>query len=385
MLINKYKPEKLQDFIGNKELIKLFIKWLIQWNPEIIKEKCGLLYGNNGIGKSLFIELILKELNYNHIYISNDDDNFEEKYILSISQTSKTFDNKKNILIINDIDGFNDYNFIKLLCEKIIKQSKIPIIFICNDKYCQSIKDIIKYCIDFKMNISTYQEVYRLLYKIIINEKIKIKENQIKQLYELSNGDIRFLLNSLEINYLNSLKLSETNINNYKDYQSTNLFETTSKLFNMELSSEIKFDIYLLNELHNLMIQENYINNTFNTQNDYKKLCNLSYSADALSDSDLIHNFNDGNNWEMESYSMYNNIKSTLKCNKKSAIKFPTYLSKILIIKKNKKNENLFGNEKSIYKSKHFDLNKNISNIKKNNVLSKKEKKIVKKSKTTNK
>ena len=60
--INKYKPMVISDIIGNKEQINIFKKWL----TDIKINKCQsiLISGNQGLGKTLTIKLILEENNY---------------------------------------------------------------------------------------------------------------------------------------------------------------------------------------------------------------------------------------------------------------------------------------------------------------------------------
>ena len=59
MFTVKYRPTKLDDFIGNKKIIQPFINWLLNWDPKNKKIRCALVSGLNGVGKSLLVELIL--------------------------------------------------------------------------------------------------------------------------------------------------------------------------------------------------------------------------------------------------------------------------------------------------------------------------------------
>ena len=70
----KYRPNKLDDFVGNKNIIKPFIRWLLEWDPNNKKTKCALVSGVNGVGKNLLVELILKKHDYNIINLSIDDE-----------------------------------------------------------------------------------------------------------------------------------------------------------------------------------------------------------------------------------------------------------------------------------------------------------------------
>jgi replication factor C subunit 1 len=354
MYTTKYRPKKIEHFIGNKAIIQPFIQWLLEWDSN--KNKCALISGLCGIGKTLLVELILKTHDYNVINLALDDDRDREyinNMIKPIIKTKKTFDGQENVLVVSDIDSGNDHGFISTLIQ-CIKETKIPIICICDNRYDQSIKPILNYCFDIKMTKPTYKEVYTLLYKIIITENIKIKESEIKELYEQSNGDIRFILNNLQFG---SRK-------NKKNIQSTNIFETTGNLLSIDETIDSKYQTFWLsNDLHPLMVQENYINNTFCVTDPIRKLENLVYSSYSLSDMDLFQRQVNMTNWEFEPYVALNVIKAASKCNKKTMIKFPQFLSRTSLMNKNKK-EKLNYEEVKFFEDEPKDKKLKIKEIK---------------------
>ena len=339
----KYRPNKLEDFVGNKNIIQPLIYWLLEWDPNN-KSKCALISGVNGVGKSLLVELILKKHDYNIINLSIDEDRDKEtinKIIKPLLRTKKTFDGQMNALVVGDIDSSGgDYGFISTLLD-CIKETQIPIICICDDRYNQNIKPILHYCFDFKLIKPCYDDIYRLVYKVVMTEHIKISKQGINKLFEHANGDIRFILNTLQL----GVKKGDTS----KNILSSNIFDTTGKLFSMETNLDDKIKYYWLShDIHTLMVQENYINNTLSAKDDVKRLENISYSADSLSDVDL---FESTFNFELSTYVAINTIKATSKCNKKSIIKFPQFLGKISTLNKNKREKldyetfNLFGDK----------------------------------------
>jgi hypothetical protein len=87
-------------------------------------------------------------------------------------------------------------------------------------------------------------------------------------------------------------------------------------------------------DIHTLMVQENYINNSLSVNDSVKRLENISYSADSLSDGDILETIFD---FELSSYVAINTIKATSKCNKKGFVKFPQFLGKTATINKNKR------------------------------------------------
>ena len=330
MFTTKYRPNKLADFVGNEQQIKPFIKWLLTWKPSLKKGKCALVYGQNGLGKSLLVDLVLKKHCYHAIYLSPDDERSKEQIqqtIKPLLHMKKTCNDEEIVLVINDIDSSGgDYGFIGAIVE-CIKETEIPIICICDDKFNQNLKPLLSHCFDVKLVKPKYADIYSLVYKIVTEEKIKIGKSSVDKLIEQSNGDIRFILNSLQLGIQKTTCI--------KDIQSANIFDTTGRLFNMDASFNDKYTTYwLAHDIHTLLIQENYISCVMGSKDQVKSVENVSYSADALSNADILDS---EFNFELSPYVAANTIHATLKCNKKGLIKFPRFLGKRGVANKNKR------------------------------------------------
>jgi hypothetical protein len=103
----------------------------------------------------------------------------------------------------------------------------------------------------------------------------------------------------------------------------------------MDTDVNDKWNIYwMAHDIHPLLIHENYIGSTLNVKDEVKKLENIVYSIDALSDMDLIDAQFD---FDLTPYVAFNAIKATTKCNKKGQIKFPQFLGRISTANKNKR------------------------------------------------
>jgi replication factor C subunit 1 len=331
MFTVKYRPKKLENYVGNKASIQPFIHWLLEWDPNNKKTKCVLVSGLNGVGKSLLVELILKKHDYNIVNLSIDEEHDKEyinQHIKPLLKTKKTFNGQENVLVVSDVDCVSGYGFMSTLTD-CIKETQIPIICICDNRYDQSIKPILNYCFDIKLVKASYDEVYKLIYKVVTTENIKISKSNVDKLYEQANGDIRFILNALQLYN----KKTDTS----KNIQSSNIFETTGKLLSQETDLDDKNKYYWMSrDIHGLMIQENYISCTLNVRDDVTRLENLAYSADALSDADLLDNVF---NFELEPYIALSTIRATAKCTKKAQIKFPQFLGRTSTINKNKRDK----------------------------------------------
>ena len=330
MFTQIYKPKKLDDFIGNRSAVSVFEKWLLEWNSSNKKTKCALVSGKNGVGKSILVELVLEKYEYHFINLSNDDERDKKTfntYIKPFIKTKTALNGKQKALIVSDIDASSgDHGFVSTLVE-CIKETEVPIICICDDRYCQNIKPVLNYCFDVKLSIPGYDEIYKLVCKVVAAENIKIRKSNLDKLIKESNGDIRFVLNNLQL----GLKSGHC----MKNVQNSNIFETTGKLFDISLDIDEKIRYFwMANDIHTLMVHENFINNTLGSKDESKKMENISYSADSLSDADLFDAVFD---FDLANYSAIRVVNATTKCSKKGMIKFPQFLGKTATKNKNKR------------------------------------------------
>jgi len=167
--------------------IKSFLKDF-QDNKHNLSHKRGIyIYGNPGTGKTVFIENILKEANYDIIKYDAGDirnksiidtitkHNMSDKNVLSLLQKKS-----KNIAIIMDeIDGMNNgdkggiNSLIKLIRPKKTKKQKNeeitlnPIICIGNYHIDKKIKELMKVCNIYELKNPTDKQMIDLLNKLI--------------------------------------------------------------------------------------------------------------------------------------------------------------------------------------------------------------------------
>ena len=112
--IEKWKPKKSKNILGNMASIKRIKNWLENFDNS--KHASLIISGNHGIGKTLSINILLSELNYNYSIIYPNEiknlrtnDNFEDYFNYDNSIFSKMEINKsksKIALVFDEIDLF---------------------------------------------------------------------------------------------------------------------------------------------------------------------------------------------------------------------------------------------------------------------------------------
>ena len=98
--IEKYRPTKLNEFIGDKDQIKKIICFLKQFTDNSEKENIAptiIISGPNGIGKTLLVDLALKEIG-----INKHNGNIDNIVITRKSKNKKTENNNNKTVNCNN-------------------------------------------------------------------------------------------------------------------------------------------------------------------------------------------------------------------------------------------------------------------------------------------
>lgn len=195
MLVEKYKPKKLVEIVGQKIIIQKITEYLKKWEPG----KALLLYGPTGIGKTLIVEVIAKENKFNLVDVNASDKDivsYVKEVLLPASKEGSLLN--KRLILIDEIDSFSDRGIMAEII-KVIKESASPIIITANNAYDNKLRTLRNYCILLRVNRIPVNLIEKELKKLALKEKIKISEDVIRRIAMDSDGDIRSAINDLEI------------------------------------------------------------------------------------------------------------------------------------------------------------------------------------------
>ncbi|KAI9284892.1 replication factor RFC1 C terminal domain-containing protein [Umbelopsis sp. AD052] len=355
----KYKPQKMEEILGNKELVKRISAWLKDWdssyssgfkfrNKESINDfSAVLLSGPPGIGKTTAAHVIAKTNGYELLEFNASD--VRSKKILEES-VSEMMDNrtmteffaagkpkgdrlingKKVVLVMDEVDGMSagDRGGAAEMA-KLIKKSKIPVICICNDNKAKKIEPLLRVCYEAKFKRTPAAQLRSRFMTIAFREKLKIEPNALDQLVEATRNDIRQI-----INILSTYRLGQQTMNfdqakavgkmNEK-YSQINLFEIPGMLLSAARSREMtlaqKSEIYFHDySLSHLMFFENYVRwmpeqaKAASNQNemDCKYIEAIADAAEAMSEGAMVDGMIHGStqHWSlMPVHSMFSMVR----------------------------------------------------------------------------
>ncbi|KAG0011566.1 hypothetical protein BGZ80_000592 [Entomortierella chlamydospora] len=257
--VDKYRPKKYTDLMGDERVNREVLSWIKEWDQCVFGRKYKkftseykqqqqqqqqqrfkedplgrpdrkvlLLTGPPGLGKTTMAHVIAKQAGYNVIEVNASDDrtgaSVKGKIEAALEIQSILGSDKPNLLIIDEIDGVSssggEQSFIKLLVDmatvevaskeekskstgkkskKYIKKPLMrPIICICNDQYAPVLRPLRVIAQIYQFKKPSIRSVVTRLQQICEIEQIRSDTRAFGALYEMTEGDMRSCLNTLQ-------------------------------------------------------------------------------------------------------------------------------------------------------------------------------------------
>jgi replication factor C subunit 1 len=270
LFTSRFKPTSSKDILGNRKCIDEIGEWIKNWGNRKgrSEKKALLLHGPPGIGKSTAVTLLAIENGRDSVMERNASDSRNKSSLESLHETVvSTGVQETGILIMDEVDGMSsgDRGGVAELI-KIIKESKIPIICICNDRWAPSLKSLVNHCKIVQFYPPTQDVILKKLQTICKECKMEIDPSTLGKIIEYHHRDVRRILNFLQMaTYSNTPILYEDlpTILSRVDNPSIGPFEVLAKLVKVGSRPTSYRDLEDLYHVDNLLIPEfvfeNYI------------------------------------------------------------------------------------------------------------------------------
>ncbi|MDA4136329.1 MAG: AAA family ATPase [Thaumarchaeota archaeon] len=199
MWVEKYRPKKMEEMIGNEDCRVAASVWLKKWKPG---GKAMLLMGPPGTGKTTLANLLAKQFRMNIVELNASDTRTKDKLEKKIGEAILTVSlfGERSLIFLDEVDGLlgrSDYGGVEFIKEA-VKVTQNPIIMAANDQDADEIKKLGSSCIALTFKPPPPRQVEMYLRRIARLEKSKASDEDIVAFVSSAGGDLRHAINSLQ-------------------------------------------------------------------------------------------------------------------------------------------------------------------------------------------
>ena len=303
--VEKYRPKKISDVVGNELAKTAFTKWL---QNKRRRKKAVLLYGPAGVGKTALVNAASNQFNFMIIEM-NASDTRTEKAINKIGKPATSFvaldrfssESKGNILFLDEVDGVfgqQDRGGIKAIIN-IVKESLIPVVMAANDSDHKKLRPLKKVCQLIRFQQVRIPLIITTLRKICAAENIEAEFEALERIAQNSLGDMRSAINDLQsiAEGKELLTLQDTMFLSTRN-KDIGMYDTLKGVFSAESPREaamvlnrsnVSYDDFLLSFSDNLPLR-------------YPDSADLATAYDLVSRADVFRGRVGTENWHLLRY-----------------------------------------------------------------------------------
>ena len=214
LLVDRYKPKKIADIIGNTSAVKALLHYLQTFEQIKSVRRAVLLAGPPGIGKSTMAHVVAREAGFDVVELNASDVRNRKalrETLAGLAQNSsvvkalcvargKPVSRSRSVLVMDEVDGMSTGDrggTTELIA--LIKRSRVPVVLICNDKTNPRFRPLFAYTEDLRVRRPTAQQLLPFVMRVAVSERIPAERADVSRLLEVARGDLRSVLNTLAL------------------------------------------------------------------------------------------------------------------------------------------------------------------------------------------
>lgn len=243
----KYRPQHLQDIVGNTTAIREIADWARGWTRDA---KPLILYGKPGTGKTTAAYALANDMQWEVVEMNASDQRTKaviEKIAGSSSTTASLTGAQRKLIILDEADnlhGSADRGGARAIID-LIKHTRQPILLIANDIYGIP-KELKKVCEPVQFRALQARSIVPRLRHICAAEHIQCNDAILASIADASAGDMRAAINMLCAAGIGSPVLEDRDVATSQKDERATVFDLISGIFKgrddadlMKLSREV--------------------------------------------------------------------------------------------------------------------------------------------------
>jgi len=202
--VEKYRPKRIEEVVGNPNAKKAFVAWLNKWVRGNPTKKAILLYGPPGTGKTSLVyaasrqyDLELIEANASDVRTSQA---IRRRIFRAVTEAS-LFGKRGKIILLDEVDGISpkeDRGGLQTILE-LIRETRYPIVLTANNPWDPKLRPLRDLCTLVEFKKIGKRDIIRVLQDICKREGIECNYQVLSALADNARGDLRAAINDLQI------------------------------------------------------------------------------------------------------------------------------------------------------------------------------------------
>jgi replication factor C large subunit len=245
----KYRPQHLDEVVGNGPSIRQMLDWARNWTREA---KPLILYGKPGTGKTSSAHALAHDMGWEVIELNASDQRTKaviDKVAGSSSTTASLTGATRKLILLDEADnlqGTADRGGARAIIE-VIRDSRQPIILIANDLYGLA-SELRSQCEPVQFRALQARSIVPRLRYICAAEKIECDPDALREISEDANGDIRAAINMLYAAAIGRDNVDEAAVQTSRKDERSSIFDLISAIFGRPQGEELMKISYEVNE-----------------------------------------------------------------------------------------------------------------------------------------